>query len=111
MATKHRKEVTVTLDGISLSCRPTLAKIAEIEQRYGSAITLLRRLSDGSLGVTDLAALVAIMVKGTPGAPPAKEVPELVFQAGAYSFAEPVAEFIANAITTDEPAAEGASGN
>ncbi len=111
MTNKFRKEVTITIDGISITCRPTLAKISEIEGRYGSAITLLRKLSDGSLGVADICVLVGIMVKGATGAPAAKDVPELVFQAGAYSFAEHLAEFVANAITTDEAAAEAPAGN
>jgi hypothetical protein len=111
VANKHRKEVEISLDGITLACRPTLAKIAEIEARFGPAISLLRKLSAGDVGVADLTALVSVMVKGVGGAPPPKDVPEMVFQAGAFSFAPALAEFIGNAIATDEPPPEGQAGN
>lgn len=110
MANKFRKEVEITLDGTTLACRPTMAKIAEIEGRFGPALSLLRKLSAGEIGITDICALVQIMAKGAPGAPAPKDIPELVFQSGAYSFAGPVADFIGNALTTDEPP-PAASGN
>lgn len=111
MANKFRKEVTIELDGTSLTCRPTLSKIAEIESRFGPALEILRKLGAGGMSVTDLVALVALIVKGAPGAPAPKDVPEMVFSVGAYSFAGVVSEFIANALSSDEPAPEAAEGN
>lgn len=111
MSNKFRKEVTVEIDGVSLACRPTLAKISEIEGRFGPALEILRRLGSGTIPVAEMAAIVGIIVKGVSGAPTLREVPELVFAAGTYTFAGPVAEFLGNAISSDEPAPESGEGN
>lgn len=111
MANKMRKEVVISLDGVELPCRPTLAKIGEIEGRFGPAMEVLRKIGSGTIGIVDLTALVQIIVRGVPGAPSSKDVPEMVFQAGAFGLAPQVSEFLANAITSDEPAAEDKAGN
>lgn len=111
MSNKFRKEVTVTLDGVDLACRPTLAKIGEIEGRFGPALELLRRIGSGNIGIVDITAMMQVIVKGVPGAPPPKDVPELVFQAGAFSLAPQVSEYLANALTSDEPQSEEKAGN
>jgi len=108
MANKQRKEVAITLDGVELVCRPTLAKIGEIEGRFGPAMEVLRKIGSGNVAIVDLTALVQIIVRGVPGAPAGKDVQEMVFQAGAFSLAPQVSEFLANAITSDEPAAADA---
>jgi len=111
MANPFRKEVTFTLDGVELACRPTLAKIGEIEGRFGPTLDVLRKIGAGTVGIVDITALVQIIVKGVTGAPASKDVPELVFQAGAFSMAPQISEFLANALTSDETATEEKGGN
>lgn len=114
MANKFRKEVEFTLDRQKFAVRPTLAKISRIESEFGATLLLLRKLAASELAIGEVNRLMVIILNGEQGAPLAKDIPELVFQDGAYSFLGPIAEFLGNAITTeDTPAAkpEAAEGN
>lgn len=111
MANKFRREVAFVLDGHEYNVRPTLTKISNIEANFGPALAVARKLGNGEMGLRDITALVTLILEGVPGAPPRKQVPDLVFNDGAYSFAGPIVDFIVAAINTDEPATEDASGN
>lgn len=106
------RDVEVELDGIKISCKPTLAKIAQIEEQFGPAVTILRKLGAGELGIAQMVAIVAIMVRGERLAPGPREVNDIIYKAKVFNFVPAIADFITAAITTDEPsAAAPAEGN
>jgi hypothetical protein len=112
MSNRFRQEVTFHLDGIDIPCRPTLAKIGEIETAFGPVATIFKRMTENSWGIGEQCRLVAIIVRGCPGAPKPQQAQDLVYNAGCWTFLEPVVAYLNAAQDSGERVpAEAAAGN
>jgi hypothetical protein len=115
VASQTRKEIDAVLDGRTYTVRPTLERVAEIEDRFGSVLSVLRKMQANDIGVGVLCGIFGIMLRGAKdsagvAAPPYFEVVKAAFDAGAYATCSgPVSAYLAAAIAADDPATAGAT--
>lgn len=117
-STHPRKAVAFTLNGVTVEAVPQLNKIAAIEAQHGAAGTIVRRLGEGALSITDMTGIVAIILTGCAGMPrKPDDLREAIFDAGPFEFGAAVVDWLMNAITGNKPdmpapaAAQDAPGN
>ncbi len=108
MANPVRKEVELTLGSNVYVTRPTFARMTDFESRVGKVWPTIKLLQANDYGLTDIVLMVTIMLRGVPGAPPPREVGDLVVEAGMVSFIGPIMTFLSYCLQTDEPKPAGA---
>ena len=100
-----RQDVEFKWDGATVRSRPTLARVSEVEQKFGPAMQVLGRLGRSELSLTrEFLPLLWIMLRGADGVPKAeKPFLEQAFEAGAVGFTTPMIEWLSAAYVTNEP--------
>jgi hypothetical protein len=100
-----RKEIEFDWGGTVIRSRPTLAKVAEIETKFGSVPVLARRCSQLELAVAkEQLPILAVMLRGCEGAP--KGDPNIIegaYEMGAIRFVNPMTFWLIAAYSVDEP--------
>jgi hypothetical protein len=106
-----RKEIEFPWGDDVILSRPTMARVAEIERKFGAAPVLARRCSNLEMPVlSEMLPALAVMVRGCDGAPKKdSEIIERAFEIGAASFIGPMTFWLVAAYSTNEPAAEDAT--
>lgn len=108
-----RKEIEFEWGDTVIRSRPTMARVAEIETKFGPAPALARRLINMELSISkELLPLLAIILRGCDGAPRGDaSLMAQAFDLGAVGFVGPAALWLVAAYQVDEPAEEQPSGN
>ena len=108
---RHRKDVEFTLNGQTIVCRATLGKINEVETEFGSVGEIIEKFKANTFGVGRMVRLVTMIMRGAPGAPPVRELPEAIYASGPFSHSPAAVDWLVAATQSDEPVAEDAAGN
>ena len=104
---KHRGEVEITLDGKAYVMRPTFEAMAEIEAKIGHGILwLATRASEGDIGITEVAVIIAAGLKAAGEPATADTVGPIVFRTGLVKVLVPVGEYLTSALMGGEPPGE-----
>lgn len=100
-----RQEVEFPWGDATVRSRPTLARVAEIEGKFGPAMPLLARLGRQELSLSrELLPLLWIMLRGLDGVPKAeKQFAEDAFERGAVGFTAAMIEWLSAAYLVNEP--------
>ena len=100
MPNPHRGEVTFTVNGEDYTVRPTFQVIAEIENQFGGIMPLAKRMAAGDFTITEIVGVMLIALRGVKDAPKSALLQEKIFEEGVTNFLNPVASFLANALTS-----------
>ena len=105
-----RREIEFQWDGAAVRSRPTMAKVSEVERKFGAAPVLARRCAALELSVMgEQLPILAIMLRGCEGVPKKDaEIVEEAFDAGAIGFLLPMTEWLAAAYSVNEPPTKSA---
>ena len=77
--------------------------------RFGAGLPLLNKLLAGQLTASEVVGLIHLMIRDQPGAPPLKDLNEIVFEAGIVSWLSVIRDFLDNGLkTNDVPAKQDA---
>lgn len=100
-----RQEVEFPWADGKVRSRPTLARMAEIEGKFGPAMPLLSRLGRQELSLTrEFLPLLWIMLRGLDSVPKAeKQFAEEAFELGAVGFTAAMIEWLSAAYLVNEP--------
>lgn len=102
-----RREIEFDWNGAKIRSRPTMARVAEIERKFGPAPVLARRCAALELPVIEQMNILAVMLRGCDGVPKKDaEIVEEAFDAGAIGFLLPMTEWLAAAYAVNEPQTE-----
>lgn len=106
-----RKEIEFPWGEAVIRSRPTLAKVSEVERKFGPVTQILTRLARQELSLsTELLPLLGIMLRGADGAPKTdKAIAEDAFDIGAVSLLPPMIDWLQAAYMTNEPQDETAA--
>jgi hypothetical protein len=107
MANKARGEVDFILAGQTLTVRPTFTVLAEVESAIGGVLPFMRRLRAAEWKITEVVLALRCILKTAPGAPSAKDIPDLIIDTGVAGFLEPLVEFLGGGIAGGQKSAEG----
>jgi hypothetical protein len=108
-----RKEIEFPWGEAVIRSRPTMARVAEIETKFGPAPALARRLINMELSISkELLPLLAIMLRGCEDAPKGDAaIMQQAFELGAVAFVAPATLWLVAAYQVDEPVEAQPSGN
>ncbi len=100
-----RREIEFPWNGETIRSRPTLARVAEIERKFGPAPVLARKCSNMELQVlSEQLPMLAIMLRGCDGVPKKDaELLEEAFEQGAAEFVAPMTFWLIAAYAVNEP--------
>ena len=103
--TNPRREIEFAWGEGVIRSRPTMAKIAEVETKFGPAPIIARRVASLEFSVTkELLPLLAVVLRGCEDVPKGDgKVMEAAFELGAYSFIGPVVSWLVAAYDVAEP--------
>lgn len=103
-----RREIEFEWNGQTLRSRPTMARVAEIERKFGAAPVLARRCSNMEMPVlAEQLPILAIMLRGIEGVPKKDaELLEEAFEQGAANFIAPMTFWLIAAYSVNEPQPE-----
>ena len=103
-----RKEIDFDWNGQTIRSRPTLARVAEIERKFGAAPVLARRCSNMEMSVlNEQLPILAIMLRGCEGVPKKEaDLIEEAFDLGAVGFVSPMTFWLIAAYSVNEPQPE-----
>lgn len=102
----QRAETVFVIGGEEYLRRPTFGIIAAIEGSYGTPFQLLRRISDGEVGVAETARIIHTILGGRDrGGPKLTLVQDEVFDNYGKNLTL-VAEFLTNAVTDNNEASD-----
>lgn len=101
-----RREIEFPWGDSMVLCRPTLARMSEVETKIGAAPSVLKQIGSSEFAISKLCQLVAIIIRGGDGVPKdAGQIMDSVFEGGADKYYMPVIHWLHAGITVDEPAA------
>lgn len=100
-----RKEIEFPWGETIIRSRPTMARVAEIERKFGAAPVLARRCANQELSISaEQLPMLAVMLRGCDEAPRTDaKVIEAAFDAGAANFINPMVFWLIAAYTVDTP--------
>ena len=101
-----RKEIEFEWGEAVIRSRPTMARVAEIERKFGAAPVLARRCANFELSLTsELLPMLGVMLRGCDDAPKSDaKIIEEAFALGASNFVSPMAFWLIAAYAVDAPA-------
>jgi hypothetical protein len=103
-----RREVEFAVGEATYMSRPTMARVAAIEAKFGPLAGLLTKMDLGQLSITGhILPILAIMLNGAEGLPVKGEKPiaEWLWENAAVQALQPsLIEWVVAAYTTNEPA-------
>lgn len=108
-----RKEIEFPWGEVVIRSRPTMARVAEIETKFGSAVALARRVLNMEISISkELLPVLAIILRGCEDAPKGDAaIMQQAFDLGAVSFVAPVTLWLVAAYQVDDPVEAAPSGN
>ena len=100
-----RKEIEFQWGEAVIRSRPTMAKVSEIERKFGAAPVLARRCSQFEMPLMgEMLPILAIMLRGCDDAPKGdNKVAEAAYDMGAAAFVSPMTFWLIAAYAVDEP--------
>lgn len=108
-----RREVEFTLGAVTIRSRPTLAKVAEIETKFGPLASLLDKIGTSQMSLSgQTLPILSIVLRGCDDAPKGDTaLREAIFEQGVAEMNGPLIRWIVAAYTANEPAEETPEGN
>lgn len=105
-----RQEIEFPWGEAVIRSRPTLARVAEVERKFGAAPVLARRCSNFEMPVLgEMLPILAIMLRGCDGVPKKEaELVEDAFDMGAAQFVAPMTFWLLGAYAVNEPQTKAA---
>ncbi|MBU2993701.1 gene transfer agent family protein [Octadecabacter sp. B2R22] len=102
MANPWRGEVSLSIDGVTYTCKLTLGSLAELEASLGTdtLVGLVKRFESGGFSTRDVLALIVAGLRGGGWRGSAADLVSAQIEGGIVRAAEAAAELLARAFAT-----------
>ncbi|MCF2903542.1 gene transfer agent family protein [Octadecabacter sp. CECT 8868] len=102
LANPWRGEVSLSIDGVTYTCKLTLGALAELEANLGTdtLVGLVKRFESGGFSTRDVLALVVAGLRGGGWCGSAADLVSAQIEGGIVRAAEAAAELLARAFAT-----------